>query len=114
MTDARSRSLRWAWICLALTFVGFIVGMVLAEFLVAGLGYDETDSGAIPAAVKTLAGLTSILVLGVPAVLTIVFGVRARRAGRPVGVVPVIISSLVLAYVIVLYVLGAVLGTLGG
>ena len=105
-----ARALRRAWIWLALTFPGVIVGIVMAESLVAALGYDETHGEAIPLGVKVLAGLTAFLFLAVPAVLAIVYGQQARSRGRPVGLVPIVVAGALLAYMVVVSPVGAVLG----
>ncbi len=104
------RCLRWAWISVALTPVGFVLGMLLGEALAAAQGFEGGSDVFPPARVVLLAGLPAMVVLLAPAVPGIVLGLRARHHGASAGWVPALIGALVVVSAVLANSLPLVLG----
>ena len=113
--DARAsttgrRSLRWAWISVALIPVAFVVGMFVGEGLLAVQGFESGSAELPPVGATLLAAIPALLILIAPAVFAIVLGYRARRHGVGSGVTPAVIGIVAVAYVIIANSLPRILG----
>lgn len=81
------RDLRKAWIAVALIPVAFAVAMVLGEVVIAALGYPAGGQTP-PAGLRAAVGIPATLLLIAPGGIAGIYGLRARRAGEPRGIVP--------------------------
>lgn len=91
---ARSgRDLRISWVALALLPVAFVVATLLGEWLLTLRGYTGGAERPVPAADALLAGVPALLVLVAPAVTSAAFGWRARRHGRPSGLIAATVGT---------------------
>ena len=104
------RSLRLAWISVALIPVAFVVGMFVGEGLLAVQGFESGSAEFPPVGVTLLAAIPALLILIAPAVFAIVLGYRARRHGVGSGVIPAVIGIVAVAYVIIANSLPRILG----
>lgn len=93
--------LEGAWISLALFPVGVLVGWVAGVAVLAALGYS-LGYGSPPDGVALAVGIPSVLLAIVPALLAVVFGVRAWQEGRQWGLLPAVLGAL-LAVVFILF-----------
>lgn len=84
--------LEGAWISLALFPVGILVGWVLGVAVLSTLGYSF-GYGTPPSGVALAVGIPSVLVAIVPALLALVFGLRAWREGRQWGLLPALLGG---------------------
>lgn len=90
------RLLRVAWVSVALIPVSFVVAMVLGDWLLSVQGYSSGEED-LPLKAVLLAGLPALLVLLMPSIAAIWFGLRAKRRGAPQGFIPVAIGATVAA-----------------
>lgn len=104
------RLLRLAWVSTALIPVGFVIAMVVGEGLLSMQGYDSGAETAPPLGVALLAAGPAIVILVVPAVAAIVFGLRARRRGARNGIIPAVIGIVFVAYALLSNLLGLIVG----
>lgn len=81
-------ALRRAWLSLALLPVSVIAAMVLGDWLVAEMGVEDGAADVDPG-VALRAGVPALLVLISPTLLTVWFGLRARRYRHPAWKGPV-------------------------
>jgi hypothetical protein len=100
--------LRNAWIALvAFPFV-VLIAMVLGEGAVTALGYDVTQT--VPGWVQAVVGIPTVLVAVAPAALSAFLADRARRAGDPRAVVPLLLAVASGAGFVLLNLVGVVFG----
>lgn len=109
-----SRNLRRAWICLGLAPVGFVLALVIGEVLPGLMGYGWTHEEGMPPGPSAFVMLPAVLLFSVPGLLAGWFGLRARREGEPIGLVPAIIGLAIAGYYLVINIAGLVFGRLGG
>jgi hypothetical protein len=102
------RDLRKAWIAVALIPVAFVVAMVLGEVVIGALGYPAGGESP-PAGLRAAVGIPATLLLVAPGVIAGIYGLRARRAGEPRGLVPGVIGIAVAG----LFLLQSILGFIG-
>src|SRR5512132_3580230 len=88
------RSLRLAWISVAVLPLAFVGAMLIGDGLLTLQGYQSGDS-EIPIGVVLRAGVPAVLVLIAPTIPAIWFGLRARQLGIPAGVVPALVGLVV-------------------
>ncbi|MFE9097932.1 hypothetical protein [Streptomyces sp. NPDC007264] len=79
-SDAGHRDVRRAWLSLVLLPVSFVAAAFLGDWLLSLQGYHGGDD-SIPVSASLWAGGPSLLVLVIPPVATLFFGLRARRKG---------------------------------
>ena len=103
------RSLRLAWISVAILPLAFVGAMILGDGLLTLQGYQSGDS-EIPRGVALMAGIPAVLVLIAPTIPAIGFGLRARRLGIPAGAIPALVGLVVAAMSILLNALPLALG----
>jgi hypothetical protein len=103
------RSLRLAWISVAILPLAFVGAMFLGDWLLMLQGYQPAGS-EIPPLVALSAGIPAVLVLIAPTIPAIGFGLRARRLGIPAGVIPALVGLVVAAISILLNALPLALG----
>jgi hypothetical protein len=103
-----------AWISVALLPVGVLTAFVVGEGLASLFGYDTGSGELAPVWVVMAAGVPAMLVALVPAGLAVGYGLRARRAGDPRGVVPAIVGCALAAGFVALNGMSYVLGRLFG
>ena len=90
-TPHEHHDIRNAWIALvAFPFV-VLIAMALGEGAVTALGYDVT--GTVPGWVKAVVGIPTVLLAVAPAALSAWLADRARRAGDPRAVVPLLLAA---------------------
>jgi hypothetical protein len=111
-TEPGRRSIRIAWISVALIPVAFILAMVAGQALSSLLGYDSANGDAPPLAVLLGAALPAVLIMLAPTIPAIVFGFRARRQGVPSGLIPAVIGIAAAAWAILANTLPLLLGML--
>jgi hypothetical protein len=109
-SDAKGprRDLRKAWIAVALIPVAFVVAMVLGEVVIGALGYPAGEETP-PVGLRAAVGIPATLLLVAPGVIAGIYGLRARRAGEPRGLLPGVIGIAVAG----LFVLQSILGFIG-
>lgn len=95
---AGRRSLRAAWISVALIPVAFVAAFVLGEWLYSVQGYETGGDGTAPIEVVLLAGIPAVLIMIAPGVAAGWLGLRARRQGIPGGLIPAVIGILAAAF----------------
>jgi hypothetical protein len=98
--DSR-RSLKFAWISVALIPVAFVAAMFIGEGLLSLQGFESGAEEFPPLGVTLLAAIPALLVMVAPAVAAVVFGFRARQRGAGTGIIPAVIGIVVIAYGIV-------------
>ena len=103
------RSLRRAWISVAILPLASVGAMILGDGLLTLQGYQSGDS-EIPPGVALMAGIPAVLVLIAPTIPAIGFGLRARRLGIPAGAIPALVGLVVAAMSILLNALPLALG----
>lgn len=104
------RLLRLAWVSTALIPVGFVIAMVVGEGLLSLQGYDSGAETVPTAGVALLAVGPAVVILVLPAVAAIIFGLRARRRGARNGIVPAVIGIVLVAYALLSNLLGLIVG----
>lgn len=92
MPNPSRRYLLYAWIAVALIPVMFVLGTVIGEGLQAMQGHGSGGDGAVPMGAKLLAAVPTIIVLLLPVVPAVGFGLMARRMGSGGGLVPAVIG----------------------
>ena len=101
--DRDRRSTLWAWICVALIPVGFVVGLAAYAVvaLITGVEMFPADESQAPTFTEELRAVTAGLLASVVApAAAIILGVRAARAGRRAGTIAVLVAvALVVAVV---------------
>jgi hypothetical protein len=102
------RDLRNAWIAVALIPVAFAVAIVLGEVVIGALGYPAGRETP-PVGLRAAVGIPATLLLVAPGVIAGIYGLRARRAGEPRGLVPGVIGIAVAA----IFLLQSILGFIG-
>ena len=90
-TPHEHHDIRNAWIALVAFPFTVLIAMVLGEAAVAALGYDVT--GTVPGWVKAVVGIPAVLLGVAPAALSAWLADRARRAGDPRAVVPLLLAA---------------------
>jgi hypothetical protein len=100
---------RWAWICLVFVPPAFLAGMLIGEGLISLQGFDPAGVPVPPSGPVLLAAIPGVLVIVAPAVVALVFGLRANRAGVRRGLVPAVIGIVVVGYVVITNVLSWIL-----
>jgi hypothetical protein len=103
------RSLRLAWISMAILPLAFVGAMILGDGLLTLQGYHSGDS-EIPQRVALMAGIPAVLVLIAPTIPAIGFGLRARQLGIPAGAIPALVGLVAAAMSILLNALPLALG----
>jgi hypothetical protein len=102
------RDLRKAWIAVALIPVALVVAMVLGEVVIGALGYPSGGETP-PVGLRAAVGIPATLLLVAPGVIGGLYGLRARRAGEPRGLVPGVIGIAVAG----IFLLQSILGFIG-
>ena len=102
------RDLRNAWIAVALIPVAFAAAIVLGEVVIGALGYPAGGKTP-PAGLRAAVGVPATLLLIAPGVIAGIYGLRARRAGEPRGLLPGVIGIVAAA----LFLLQSILGFIG-
>ncbi|MBM7503219.1 hypothetical protein ACFPER_07040 [Agromyces aurantiacus] len=92
----------WAWVCIALVPVAYVVATLVGGAMLALAGVDEGSTVRPPTAIVLPIGLVSIAVLIAPPVAAIVLGIRAARRGHGSGVVAAVLGAVVVTLAIVL------------
>lgn len=110
MPNPAHRYLVFAWIAVALIPVMLVLGMVIGEGLQALQGYTSGDEDRMPLGAELLAAVPAIIVLLLPTLPAIVYGLRARRLGSNSGIVPAIIGIAYAAWTLFTNILGLVIG----
>lgn len=109
-TDKGMRSLRIAWISVAVTPIAVVVAMVLGEGLLSLRGYESGGEVLPPIGAALLAGIPAVSVMIAPALSAVWFGFRARRQGLRGGTVPAVIGIVLAAYSLLANLLPRLLG----
>ena len=104
------RSLRFAWISVAVMPVAFVAAMVIGEGLLTMQGYESGSAESVPVGVALKAGIPAVLVLIAPAVTAMLFGFRARRRGASNGMIPAVIGIVVGGYCVLMNTLVLIFG----
>ncbi|GAA2096762.1 hypothetical protein GCM10009841_08620 [Microlunatus panaciterrae] len=86
------RDLIIAWVSVALIPVAFAAAMLVGDGLLTLQGYESGSEQTPPLLPVLLAAVPAMLVLLTPTVTAVWFGLRARREGRQVGLVPALIG----------------------
>lgn len=89
------RYLRLAWVSLAALPVSIVGAMVLGDWLLTVQGYESGGEELVPLGAALSAGTPALLVLILPTIPAIWFGLRARRLGLATGLVPAIIGAVI-------------------
>jgi ABC-type antimicrobial peptide transport system permease subunit len=84
-----------AWVSVALIPVGVLLAIVIGEALASALGGGGAGVGV---GIMLGAGLPAVVVMLLAPIAAVVCGVRARRFGRPLAVIPIIIGALAIAW----------------
>jgi len=84
--------LRRAWVGVALIPVFFIIALVVGQGIYALMGYKPENADA-PAWAVVLASALTLLVVLIPCVGAVTYGLRATRAGERRGVFPAVIGA---------------------
>ncbi len=90
-SEGPHRDLRRAWIATALIPVAFAVAMVLGEVVIGALGYPSGGQTP-PVGLRAAVGIPATLLLVAPGIMAGIYGLRARRAGEPRGLMPGVIG----------------------
>lgn len=106
-SEGPRRDLRKAWIAVALIPVAFAVAMVLGEVAIGALGYP-TGGQTPPAGLRAAVGIPATLLLLAPGVIAGIYGLRARKAGEPRGLVPGVIGIAVAGILLLQSVVGLI------
>jgi hypothetical protein len=85
-----------------------LIAMALGEGAVAALGYDVT--GTVPGWVQAVVGIPTVLLAVAPAALSAFLADRARRAGDPRGVAPLLLAAAAGIGFVLLNLVGVVFG----
>jgi hypothetical protein len=88
--------------------VVFVVVIVLGEVVIGALGYPAGGQTP-PLGLRAAVGIPATLLLIAPGVIAGIYGLRARRAGEPRGLVPGVIGIAVAA----IFLLQSILGFVG-
>lgn len=99
-----------SWLAAVLIPEVLVGALFLGEGLTAALGYSEESRG--PILLEWLISLAVLAAPAIPAVIAVVFGLRARREGHTWAVIPVAAGVIALAYLLmslVLMVLGQII-----
>jgi hypothetical protein len=99
------RDLRNAWIAVALIPVAFAAAIMLGEVVIGALGYPAGGKTP-PAGLRAAVGIPATLLLVAPGVIAGIYGLRARRAGEPRGLVPGVIGIAAAAILLLQSILG--------
>ncbi len=99
------RDLRNAWIAVALIPVAFVAAIVIGEVVIGALGYPAGGKTP-PPSLRAGVGIPATLLLIAPGVIAGIYGLRARRAGEPRGLVPGVIGIAAAALLLLQSVLG--------
>jgi hypothetical protein len=83
-----------AWISLALIPVFFFVSFAAAQGIYALTGYDPSTGVTPPLWADLVAGLPALAILLIPCGASVVYGLRAARAGVRAGIVPAVLGVL--------------------
>lgn len=84
-----------AWVGVALLLPALALGMLAGEGLMSWLGYGGLDAKDLPAWALLLTATTVTVIVWLPAVVAMTYGLRARRNGNPNGLIPVVIGMVV-------------------
>lgn len=103
------RSLRLAWVSVALLPLSFLGAIVLGDWLLSVQGYASGSGEPLPVGVLLLAGLPAVAVMIAPTVPGMWFGFRARRLGEPKGLIPAVMAAIAAAWGILTNILPLVL-----
>ncbi|MGZ5373710.1 MAG: hypothetical protein ACXWXF_10365 [Aeromicrobium sp.] len=98
-SDEARRSLRVAWIWVAVIPVAFVAAMILGEGILTVQGYDSGET-SLPTRPVLVAGIPAILVMIAPTIPAIRYGLRARRRGVGHGIIPAGIAVFYLAFAV--------------
>ncbi len=107
--ETTTHSLRWAWVTMGLALIAMIPAMLVAEGLIVVMGFDVTHQEPLPLWAGALLSVLVLVLELTPSALAVMFGLRARREGREIGLVPAIVGGLAGAY----YLITAVIGLIG-
>ncbi len=105
-TPAGLHFLRWGWISVALIPVGFALGMLVGEGLLALEGYGSGSEQSVPVAPMLVAAVPALAVLVTPGILAAWFGSRALAEDEHRGVWPLAVGVIAAAGSVLLNVLG--------
>jgi hypothetical protein len=105
------RWLRAAWVAVVLIPAGFVGGTLVGEGLLSLRGHDSGAEQSPPLNVVVTSAAPAMLILLLPAVAAIVFGIKARNRGARNGVVPAVIGIVVGAYSLLANFLPLILGS---
>lgn len=103
------RSLRIAWVSVAVLPLSFVAAIVVGDWLLGLQGYASGSEEPLPIGVVLLAGLPAVAVMIAPTVPAMWFGFRARRLGEPKGLIPAVIGAIAAAWGILTNILPLVL-----
>ena len=90
-TPHQNHDIRNAWIALVAFPFTALIAMVLGEAAVTALGYDVTQP--VPGWVQAVVGIPMVLLAVAPTALSAWLADRARRAGDPRAVVPLLLAA---------------------
>lgn len=107
-TPAGRFFLRWGWVSVAVIPVGFALGMLVGEGLLALEGYGSGSEQSIPVGPLLVAAVPALAVLVAPGVLAAWFGARALAEDEARGAWPLAIGLVAAAGSVLLNVLGYV------
>ncbi|WP_353816783.1 hypothetical protein [Agromyces sp. SYSU T00266] len=100
----------WAWVCVGLIPVAYVVATLVGGALLAASGGAEGAAERPPASVVLPIGLLSVAIMVLPAVGAAVLGLRAARRGRRSGIAAAVIGAVVAIGGIVLNLLAYLFG----
>lgn len=109
-TDQGRRSLRWAWVSVALIPVAFVAAMFIGEGLLSLQGYESGSEKLPPIGAALLASLPALLVMIAPDLSAIWCGLLARRHGLRNGIFPAVIGIVAAAFAVITAILPRLLG----
>lgn len=95
------RDVRRAWLWLLMLLPALVLAVLLGGWLLNLQGYDDGDQ-AVPLSATLLAGGSALLVLVIPGVTALFYGLRARRHGAPAGLTPALAGGITALALLVL------------
>lgn len=104
------RSLRFAWISVAVMPVAFVAAMFIGDGLLTMQSYESGGAESVPVGVALKAGIPALLVIIAPAITAILFGFRARRQGASIGMFPAVTGIVVGGYSVLINALALIFG----
>ena len=89
--------LHLAWFALAFVPLAFIAAMFVGDWLLNVQGYGSDQVGSVPMRPALLAGSPAVLLIVVPALVGMGFGVRSRSLGNRDGLAPALAGGVIAA-----------------